>query len=204
MGVTTSAYPLAWPSGWERHGARRERAPFRVSQHAAQQHVRDELVRLGARNVVISTNLRLRLDGMPYSVQPTPEDPGVAVYWTQNVRRGGKLYAIQRVMACDRWVTIGDNMRAIGLSIAALRGLERWGASDLIDKAFTGFTALPSVAAERPWWDVLAVPELADLEIIETAYRRLAKLLHPDSPTGSSERMAELNRAIEKARKARA
>ena len=38
-----------------------------------------ELKRLGARGMVLSTNVELRQDGLPYSNRRRPEDPGVAV-----------------------------------------------------------------------------------------------------------------------------
>jgi hypothetical protein len=45
-------------------------------------------------------------------------DPGVAVYWTD--RRGEA-----RVMACDQWFRLRDNVHAIGHAVAAFRTIER-------------------------------------------------------------------------------
>lgn len=195
------AFPLQWPLGWnrtERH--RRKDSRYEVSFADA----RDDLVRslrlLGASEFVISSNVEVRRDGLPYSEFAQPEDPGVAVYWVQN----GK----PQVMACDHWRTVRENLRAIGLSIEALRQLERSGATQIVERAFTGFAALPA-STKRPWRQVLEIDlvftaqtrpkdslENARVrEVVETRYRALAKVRHPDVAGGSHEAMAELNTA---------
>ena len=146
---------------------------------------------MGGRLPVISANLTLRNDGLPYANQRQPDDPGVALYFE---RRGKQL-----VFACDRWAKVEHNMRAIVLTIEALRGIERWGSADMMDQAFTGFQALP--APER-WWQVLGVTESASAGEIDVAYRRLAREAHPDRG-GSDAAMARLNAAREEGRAAR-
>jgi hypothetical protein len=54
-------------------------------------------------------------------------------------------------MACDKWVSVGENMRALGLAIEALRQLKRCGASEILDRAFQGFAALPEQAGAINW-----------------------------------------------------
>ena len=95
------AYPLAWPAGWKRTpDVARERARFGKASRAragggwdhgrkltiaeALDRVRKQLAMMGidSDDLVISTNLQLRLDGFPRSNQAEPGDPGVAVYWT--------------------------------------------------------------------------------------------------------------------------
>lgn len=44
-----------------------------------------ELRLLGAKGLVVSTNVELRLDGLPYSESRHIADPGVAVYFTSTV-----------------------------------------------------------------------------------------------------------------------
>ena len=68
---------------------------------------------------MISTNLKLRLDGLPRSDQATPADPGVAVYFELD----GKTI----VLACDKWNRVADNIYAIAKHVDALRGQDRWG-----------------------------------------------------------------------------
>lgn len=149
--------------------------------------------------VIISTNIPLRKDGIPYSGQAQPADPGVAVYflWKQE----------QRVLACDRWDRVEDNLHAIELAVQAMRGLDRWGVSQILDRAFAGFTALPpppKTDDNRPWWEILDQDRSASLENIEATYREYAKMCHPDT-TGDGKwcgiTMVELNRAISEARK---
>lgn len=75
-----------------------------------------------------------------------------------------------------RWL---PNLWAIVLTIRALRQIDRAGASDMLDRAFTGFQALPAPTVE--WWQVLGVePDVADV-IIRARYRELVKQHHPDA-----------------------
>lgn len=82
-------------------------------------------------------------------------------------------------------------MRAIGKTVEAMRGIERWGASDMLDRAFTGFEAL---AAPEQWWQVLGVGQSASRDEISRAYREKARTAHPDQG-GSDAAMARLNAA---------
>jgi hypothetical protein len=186
-------YPLTWPTGWKRTPTHMRRSsPFKTSLDKAQRNVMQELDRLGAREIIVSSNLKLRNDGYPYASQPRCEDEGIAIYFT----RKGKTM----VFACDQYARREANMHAIGLSIAALRGLERWGASDMMERAFTGFTALP---APFNWRDVLGfLPgELPTRAMVEAAYKRLAMDVHPDRDDGDHDRMIDLNVARDEARK---
>lgn len=188
------AFPLAWPATWPRTNYP-ERSRFRVTPAQARDEMLDQLSLLGATNIVISTNIELRRDGYPTAkaMRSTPEDPGVAVYFEY----GGA----QRCIPCDRWDTIPDNMRAIGLTVAALRGLDRWGAKHMVDAAFTGFAALPAGGtACEAWWDVLGVPRAANLAHITARYRMLALDVHPDHG-GTDEQMARINDAYQAAKR---
>ena len=50
---------------------------------------------------------------------------------------------------------------------------------------------------------ILGVTEDADSEVIKAAYKAKAKKLHPDRPTGSAEKMAEINEAYHQICKAK-
>jgi hypothetical protein len=150
-----------------------------------------EVRRLGASQLVLSTNAPLNRDGLPRGDLGRLKDPGVALYFTW---RGAP-----RVLACDQYVRIEDNMRALELSIDAMRGLERWGASDMLNRAFTGFTALP---APEQWWDVLDVRPDCSLEVAEMNYRARIVGAHPDLG-GSHDLASKLNWAIAEARRAK-
>lgn len=183
-GVITAS-PLYWPPHFPRTpGHRRERSRFQQTPGNARQHLIWEIERLGGRNIILSTNTELRRDGLPYASQRRLDDPGVAAWFT--------LGGVQQCIPCDRWHLIKDNMHAIELSIAALRGLDRWGAKSMVEAAFKGFAALPAPGVSD-WRNVLG-NEVADRAAVERRYRELARERHPDHG-GSDSMMADLNTA---------
>lgn len=186
--VTVSRYPLAWPAGWPRT-KHRKRAPFQVTFDKALADLETEVERIRGRLPILSTNLPLRLDGSLVRNQGEPADPGVAVYF--ELQSGGA--SKQKVFACDTFGTVKDNVRAIGQTLEALRRIERYGASSMMERALEAFTALP---APLDPWQILGIPSNANAFQIEGAFRELAKLHHPDLG-GSDAKMAELNRARE-------
>jgi len=206
------AYPLQWPAGWPRtpvseqrygrFGVKRQGMPYTtfadITIAEATKRVLTELARMGIDrdDVVISTNLALRLDGLPRSGQAAPRDAGAAVYW--QTRKGDR-----RVMAIDQYYKVEENLAAIAATLDAMRAIERHGGAQILDRAFTGFTALPAPTVKRHWRDVLGFP--ARGEVTATAlkyqYRRLARELHPDRPGGSDAAMSELNVAMAEAEK---
>lgn len=176
------AFPLHWPIGWPRT---KQRAASRFSGTfgAVRSALVNEIAMMGGQHVVISTNVPLRRDGLPIAARTATQDPGVAVYFE---RRGRQM-----CFACDRWMSVRDNMRAIEKTINAIRGIERWGASEMMERAFQAFEALPP---PRSCWDVLGLRPGASREDVERAYRERAKRAHPDAG-GSHAAMAELNTA---------
>lgn len=199
----TDRYPLSWPSTQLRTpSSKRETGRFEVSFAVARDHLIEELRRLGAIGVIISTSVPLRRDGLPYANQKEPADPGVAVYF--------QLKRQPYVLACDRFLTVRDNLRAIGLHLDAMRGMKRWGVGS-VEQAFTGYQALPESRkaefrgedSERnlapEWWQVLGVTPDASMSAIKQAFREKAALYHPDV-SGSHEAMLRLNRAWEEAK----
>lgn len=212
--ITAEAYPLSWPHGWPRtDAAKRKAAKFGTKEraysddgqhswqesksltiYAAMRRLTDELGRLGAshRSILVSTNVETRRDGQPRSDRREPSDPGVAVYFT--------LAGKDRVLACDKWTRVADNLAAIAGHIDAIRRQERYGVGTL-DQAFAGYAALPppSASVKRPWRSVLMVGPEGRRGDAEAAFRNLARERHPDRG-GSHEQMAELNIAITEAR----
>lgn len=176
--MTQTRFPLSWPAGRARTPAhRRQRPKFKAPTFArARDDLLAELRRHGATNVILSTNVELRQDGLPYSGRRNPDDPGVAVYFTRKER--------DLAIACDQWVSVEENLRAISDAIECLRMIGRRGTGDMVDAAFTGFTALPAAPAKRSWWDVLGVSAHASTESVETSYRALSKQFHPDRNPG--------------------
>jgi hypothetical protein len=197
----TTAFPLQWPTGRPRtERYRRENGKFDVTFARARDNIVAEVRLLcGGRwaadpSIVISTNIGLRRDGLPLAGQRAPDDPGVAVYFMYKKR--------QMSFACDRWLKIEHNMQAIAKTIEALRGIARWGTGDMLEAAFTGFTALPAPGAVRHWREVIGVePHVRDLATVRAEYRRRAAQHHPDRPGGSHAAMVELNGALAAAEK---
>ena len=187
----TEAYPLQWPEGKPRTKYP-ERSRFNVGPATARDELFRELEMLGGKNIVVSTNVKLRLDGLPYASQRDPDDRGVAVYFSY---KGNQV-----CFCCDRWDLIKDNMQAIRHTISALRGIARWGTGDMVEAAFRGFTALPPPKKEIHWTHILDIGSAYSIEEIEAQYKSLARKHHPDNG-GDVEKMAEINRAIEQARK---
>lgn len=185
--MTDRAFPLKWPEGWPRvtTGLRRA-APYKTSlDHAVRDLVAD-LQRMRAKDVTISSNVRTTL-GTKLS-ESEVRDPGVAVYWTD--KRGEP-----RVMACDHWQRLRDNVRAIGLTIAAIRQMERCGATGMMDRALDGFKALP----EAPdCWRVLGLARDVDTETVKARFRLLAAQHHPDRG-GDATTFAQLTQAYHEA-----
>lgn len=199
----TDQYPLKWPDGWPRtptHQRKKDR--YQVEVHHAVDELHRSLKLLGAMrgSVVISSNVPPRNAlGTPRNDGTQVSDPGVSVWWSQ----AGQ----QRVVACDCWNSVRANIRAIGLAIDGLRAIDRAGASQILNKTFEAFGALPGAVAAappvRPWWDVLGIKhDLVDalsLPMVEARYRELAATAHADRG-GSDAAMVELNRAIGEAR----
>jgi hypothetical protein len=211
IGEQAQRFPLSWPAGWQRTpSSKRQAAKFsktktqRIGESSYKRQesltVADavarligELRRLGAQagTEVLSTNLVTRLDGMPRSDGANPADPGAAVYF--------RLKGQPRVLACDRWHRVADNIAAIAAHIEAIRAVDRYGVGSL-DQAFAGYVALPEAATD--WWVILGVSPNATWEDANEAFKRLAHAAHPDRQGGSHEQMARLTEAREKARKA--
>jgi len=192
MGV--EAYPLCWPEGWTRENCKEE-SNFATSGTKAHKMLMDEIRRMGGTGIVLSTNVPLRQDGM-IRMDREPVDAGVAVYFTRKQK--------QVVFACDRFDLLRDNMLSLAKTIEALRGIERWGASEMLERAYSGFKQLNAENGEAPWWVVLGVAETATLAEINLAWQTAAKAAHPDVAGGDAELMKRLNVAVQQARKARA
>jgi hypothetical protein len=171
---STRAYPLYWPEGWPRTDNNKiKRAQFKDrSVFVARKELEFEVRRFGGKELIISSNLELKLDGTPRSNQKQPADKGVAVYFE---RKG-----VAMALACDVYSTVEDNLWALVRTLDALRQIERDGSPALINRAFKGFAALPDPDA-REWWEVLGVDKMANNDVIRKAYIGLAKQYHPDA-----------------------
>jgi hypothetical protein len=198
-----TAFPLCWPAGRPRHQGERQRAKWGRRRQAAGMNwktleslsVAEAITRLteeiermgGASKLVVSTNVPVKRDGLPYSNERVVDsDPGVAVYF----KRSGKPYCL----ACDKWDRVADNVASIAAHIEAMRGIDRWGCGT-IEQAFTGYLALADFSVD--WRQTF--PKCRTWSEVEASYARLAKELHPDVG-GDHGAMVSLNRARDAAR----
>jgi len=202
-------YPLSWPSDWKRTmPGHRRRAQFgkdttyknpegiktyggkkQLSIAEAFDRIEYELERFGVdtQTVIVSTNLRLTMRGIPSGSQGEPSDPGVAIYWTRK--------KASQCMAIDAYTRVADNLAAVAATLSAMRAIERHGGAQILERAFLGFAQLPE-SVGRTWREVLgfdysATPSRA---LIADHYRSRAAEAHPDGQ-GDHERMVELNNA---------
>lgn len=174
-------YPLAWPRGWPRVDARKQKTSRFASRQPgsglrsitmalAVDRLDRQLDALGGSEAILSTNLKIGLRGDPLSGQPEPPDRGVAVYFRLN----GK----DRVLACDAYLTVAGNVAAIAAHIEAIRAIERYGVGTL-DQAFTGYDALPPPGpGNRPdWRSALGFPPHSTVtpDDVRLNFRALAK-----------------------------
>lgn len=180
------AFPLWWPDGWPR-AKHRKASPYKITTDAALEELLGDLRLMGARNVIVSSNVPLRRDGTMYRgdhAEARMPDPGVAVYW-DNRRSEPK------VIPCDCWYTVRENVRALGMAISYLRGLDRCGAGEILDRAFQGFSRLP---AAPDCWKILGIERGTTEQVLTRRYHELARKLHPDQG-GTDAQMAAVNQA---------
>lgn len=191
---TPQRHPLFWPSGWPKTRAhQRKTATFGIMQEGgikkrlnageAMDRLERELDALGAKDLVLSTNVELNLRGQPRGDRGEPSDPGAALFFTYK----GKNVAL----ACDRWERVADNIAALAKHIEAMRGMDRWGVGT-VEQLFTGYIALP---APEQWWNVLGCARLADRAAVRAAFVKASGNAHPDKPNGSAAAMTRINLA---------
>lgn len=213
------AFPLSWPPGWrrtkasDRIEARFSKGEIRYGTPDSNGHknswmqkrsltvsdaigrVLYEIGMLGVErgDMVISTNVQTRLDGLPYSNRNEPQDPGAAVYW----RKNGQM----KCMAIDQYTKVAGNLAAIAATLTAMRAIGRYSNAEILDRAFLGFAALPP-PNRREWWEVLGFGNGGvTLDDATERYKLLAKRHHPDMG-GEAAKFAELSEAITNAREA--
>lgn len=207
-----TAYPLQWPGGWPRkdHISRKNEHPFyrrtgdngrqeAVTFDYARRSLTEELNRLGAKTVTLSSNVPIRGDDHPYSdaARRRMDDPGVAVYFMLK----GRPF----VMAQDRYYDVAANTRSLALAIEGMRQMERHGGATMMERAFEGFAQLPPPAGgkpKRPWFEVLRYKDPDERELlseteVKARFASIAKMGHSDR--GGTLDMDELTTARDEA-----
>lgn len=184
----------------------RRDAQFRSSYAKTLDLLENELHKIGAKEITVQAFFRMdqiRNDGWPYSAA-RPSAPGVILSFRT---KAGALS-----FPCDQYRTIDDNLRAIALSLTALRAVDRYGVTKraeqyagwkrieapkpngfdskteaalfIISQQDTGVTGGAYTVVENP-------------EKRQEVYRRAAKRLHPDNPdTGNSDLFVKLQQAL--------
>lgn len=188
-------YPLSWPADWKRtapqhrrsaqfgkvattyspEGNQRYGGKRKLSLDDAFSRIERSLEAQGVDTdtVIVSTNLKLNMRGIPTGAAGEPSDPGVAVYWI----RKGKAQA----MAIDQYTRVADNLAAVAATLEAMRAIERHGGAQIMERAFLGFAQLPA-SSRRPWREVLDFGGSLkpSPNMIDERFRHLAKIHHPD------------------------
>jgi hypothetical protein len=192
--------PLQWPPAWKRTN-RPAYPTFKADMKTTMDDLEKAVKALQITEIRITTNAPVRLDGgLRTGRDAITDDPGVAFYFT---RKGQEV-----CIPCDKFNTVLGNLRAIGLTLEYIKRMEKYGTSEMVDAAFTGFTALPANSIVTPpphgygprnWWDVLEVQETASIEVIQGAYNRLLHKVHPDKSGGTEEAFIELQNAYKTA-----
>ncbi len=190
--MSISPYPLAWPEHVARTPAtRRLSSPFHTKFDGAVQNVANSLrlfqkeAGVKIEHVVLSSNVDLLCQ--------KPLDPGAAAWFMMDNQ--------WMAFGVDRFALVEANIQAIHHIIEARRVELRYGGLAIMRQTFRSFVALPAPDGAK-WWEVLQIPQDADVEAINRAFRRCAEIRHPDKG-GSNSLMAELNKAREQALRAR-
>lgn len=144
--MARAPFPLQWPDGWERT-APADRRHFYLGRSLTTYQATDRLlyeIRLGFPPAAHEPNLRV-FPVITSNLPTTPEgrprpgtnaaDPGVAVYWEWR----GREY----VIACDRWCSASDNLRALAAIAKLLRELGPIAPADLVSR-LRGLLVSPS------------------------------------------------------------
>ena len=185
---------------WLRGAHQRKQSQFDTTWTKTLNQLGKEIDHLGGRDVVIEADVReqdIRIDGM-LRANARPSSPAVVVAFDTR-DHGPMLYR------CDRYVTgwrtegvdsWQHNVRAIALTLEALRAVDRYGATET-GQQYAGFKALPAgrampashMTAEQAYdvlENVLGSPALlADDDVSDAQLVRRARgLAHPDRQGG--------------------
>lgn len=196
----------ATPSTEQRDGR------FRASYADTLALLDTELNALTARNITIQAFFHvddIRHNGWP-NVRAVPTAPGLVLSFA--IRSGASNALGTLSFPCDTFTTFDDNLRAIALTLEALRKIERYGVAKR-EEQYTGWKQLGSAAPTQGDGNMSRVDAynfmkqhagLAEYETIVTsgdwtrAYRSAAARLHPDNKaTGNHALFLKLQRAKE-------
>lgn len=185
----------AWP-GTKRRAYERKKSPFDVKYSRLLDDLERELTHLRGKDIVIQAYFHredIRNDGWPRS-SARPSEPGVIVSF---VKSNGQEVAFP----CDTYQTYESNLRAISLTLTALRAVERYGVSQN-DEQYKGWAKLPPApkrmsAVDAEHFIVLhSGIQISSKASFDSSYRAAARKLHPDNQdTGNNDQFVLLQQA---------
>lgn len=186
------AYPLMWPMGKKRtlNIARVNNANWgRPTWTQAVADLRAELDRSKIHDYQLSTG---RQPGTGRE-----DDPGAALWFMEHDGTGWRLARL----ASDRYKTVALNVKAIALTLTRLRQVADYGVYTATEaRQGAIYEALPPPDAPPPdWWIVLKISPDSPREIVDAAYKALARKAHPDTG-GSDAAFKELTDAYQRAK----
>lgn len=173
-----------WPGDPTRS---RKRAPFGITYARILVDLERELNHLGAKSIVIEAFVNaddIRNDGWPRSSARFFQ-PGIVLSF--RTRDGSSIS-----FPCDTYVRWESNLRAICLTMTALRAINRYGVTKRQEQ-YQGWKRLESPAHPRPKDSEWAYSYLAALnncepsalrgnrDALHIAYKQAAKKTHPDA-----------------------
>lgn len=179
-------------------------SPFGATWSTTLMQLDMELRKLGATEVVFQLDVAetdIRLDGYPRE-NARPKSPAVVISFES---KHGPLQ-----FATDVFPTWKDNVRAIALGLESLRRVDRYGITKHAEQ-YTGWRQIGS-GIPMPSSAPMSMEEAREFifryagpsnqwshmrDSMGVAYRRAAKVLHPDKPTGSTELFKQLQEAKE-------
>ena len=164
------------------------RSQFRSTYGQTLSMLERELCQLDARQITIQAGFhRIRNDGWPYS-DARPDHPACALQFLD--RKGATL-----VFRAYRYGSFEDNLRAIAMTLEALRAVDRYGVVE--GEQYAGFKQIAAPGAYDGTMNHTAalhllagLTELKHEQVladVDEAYRQAAKIAHPDAG-GTEER----------------
>lgn len=179
---------MTWP---RKLTSNRQYSRFKANYSQTVDLLERELSHLGAHSIAVQLAIRpedIRLGGQ-MRAYTQPSHPGVILSFT------GRYGAV--TMPCDRYTHWHDNLRAIAVSLEALRAVDRHGVTTSGEQ-YKGWKQLPSGIEMGPAVDTMTVedaarviaamcsipdfyqPMIGAVDTFKTLYRRVALESHPD------------------------